>query len=1015
MSENKTNNKKSTDKKTTTAKKSTGTKKTTTAKKSTGTKKATTAKKSTGTKKATTAKKSTGTKKATTAKKATAAKKSTTAKKDNVDKKSNVDNKETVDKKSNVDNKATVDKKNNDSQNSSNVPKAAVVSKEVSTKKRNKKTRKKNKNKKKKSKKDKLVLVFKIFLGLFILGLVIALLILSIVFIKTDSVTDENFKLAAGNTEIYDRNGDLAWTFGTTDDYVTLDETSQYYIQGLIATEDAKFYKHSGVNLIGMVRATIQTIFTSSDSGGSTITMQLAKILYLQGTIKLDDDGKAIYDDNGNMQREYPYNNKIGYKLQQMVYAWKIESKYSKDEILENYINLLYFEGATGIEGAAKYYFGVASKDLSLSEAATLAGMTQLPGTYNPYKNLDAATNRRNIVLDRMVNQKYITKEEADKAKKTNIKDDLVEHKDNEFSDYDALRPFFDVLESELKDVFGDDFVLNTSNLKIYTTMDKDVQIETYKIINDYYGDIYYQDDVIQSGSTTLDTQNGEIISIGGGRTLDGNYPLQNYGAFYARQPGSTSKPIVDYGPALEYLGWSTYHKLVDKKMTYSDGKNSVNNSTNTYLGEMPISEALARSVNTIALQAFQAVANSVGIGKIEQFMKSLGITDSSDINEAYSIGGWKDGTTTLELAGAYAAFGNGGTYNEPHAIRSISIPKTSKYYEEYGEKYDYDYESHKAMSSSTAFMMTKMLSPSAYGNITSFMAAGLPNEAIKSGTTNWDTNSFGIKEGLPRDKWAAGYNPNITTVVWSGYDGKDEAKGYSFDNYGYWAGNIYQSIMRYINSLSDGYIHDDSLKQPSNVYSEKIEFTTDVKGKKTLRKDTFYFVKNSADANARVKEKLNEDNKDSDKDGLKDKEEIKLGTDPKNPDTDGDGLKDKNEVDAGTDPLKVDTDGDGLKDNEELVYGSDPLKADTDGDGLNDNEEKILGTMFNNVDTDGDKLSDKEEVRLGTNPKKADTDGDGLSDKKEQELKTNPLKADTDGDGINDKDDPRPLDPKKR
>ncbi len=871
------------------------------------------------------------------------------------------------------------------------------------------------KPKKKKTTKQKLLLALKVFLGLFVLGIVIALLILSMVFIKTEDVTDENFKLASGSTEIYDRDGELAWTFGTTDDYVTLDETSEYYINGLIATEDAKFYKHNGVNLVGMVRATLQTLFTSSDSGGSTITMQLAKILYLQGTIKLDENGKAVFDENGNMEREYPYSNKIGYKLQQMVYAWKIEKKYSKEEILENYINLLYFEGATGIEGASKYYFGVPSKDLSLSEAATLAGMTQLPAAYNPYKNLDAATSRRNIVLDRMVDQKYITKEEAEKAKKVNIKDDLVEHDDSEFSEYEALRPFFDVLESELKNVFGDDFVLNTSNLKIYTTLDKDIQIETYKVINDYYGNIYYIDDVIQAGTTTLDTQNGEILSIGGGRSLDGNYPLQNYGAFYARQPGSTSKPIVDYGPAIEYLGWSTYHKKNDKPITYSDGKNSVHNFSNTYLGEMPISEALARSLNTIALETFQDVAKEVGVGKIEKFMQSLGITDSSNINEAYSIGGWKTGTTTLELAGAYAAFGNGGNYNEPHAIRKVVIPENSKYNAEYGDEYEYKYESHKAMSSSTAFLMSKMLSPSAYGNITSAMAAGLPNEAIKSGTTNWDANSFGIEEGLPRDKWAAGYNPNVTTVVWSGYDGKDETQGYYFDDYGYWSGNIYRSIMRYVNSLPDEYLHDDTLVQPSNVYSEKIEITKEVKGKETTRKDTFYFVKNSADANARVKEKLEEDNKDTDKDGLKDKEEKKLGTDPKKADTDGDGIKDKAEVDAGTNPKKKDTDGDGLSDKKEREYGSNPKKADTDDDGLNDAQEKKLGTMFNNADTDGDKLTDKQEVDLGTNPKNPDTDGDGLSDKKEQELKTDPLKVDTDGDGVNDKQDPNPLDPSKK
>ncbi|MFV0288399.1 MAG: transglycosylase domain-containing protein [Mycoplasmatales bacterium] len=718
----------------------------------------------------------------------------------------------------------------------------------------------------KNQKKDSLFLkfikfIFKLVLSILLICLFLGFAILTFEFFYVGEVEDGNFWQSQNTMYIYDRDGNLMTTYGLNVDYVTLDEVSENFTNALIATEDSKFEKHHGVDYIGMIRAVYQTLFTSSSSGGSTLTMQLAKLLYLQGENKVDGDGNIVYDDNGNPVKTYSFHNKIEYKLQQIAYAWKVEGKYNKNEILENYVNFISLgvpsSDSRGIESAANYYFGVTAANLSLSQGAVLAGMVQEPnGDNNPYVDITGATKRRNTVLDRMKTEGYITNEECDKAKAEKIQDTLVKHDSSEEIDSsEVIRSYLDVVDLELKDLFGEDFNPVEANMSVYTNLDYDLQEDTYKIINNYDGNIRYPDDYMQAGSATIDSQTGEILAIGGGRTTNG--PIdQNYGALYQRQPGSTSKPIVDYAPAIEFLDWSTYHQLNDKYTYYTGSKEGVKNADGVYAGQMSIQQGLAASKNTIALQTFQATTEAVGIDTVKDFIAGLGITDLDDFNEAYSIGGWNNGTTPLELSGAYATLANGGVYNKPHAINKIKFSKSSPYYEEYGDEYVYDYETHTAMEAQTAYMVTKMLNPDLYYALTNnsgLKVSGLGEQAIKTGTSNWGeaAEQYGIPEGGPRDKWVAGYSGDVTTVIWSGYDGEDEAKGYYFDSYGFWSYDIYAEIMEAVVDNSAEYLHNDSIEVPKGVATRKVGGAT------------YYYKTNSSDYSEQKEEEKEEKEKE--------------------------------------------------------------------------------------------------------------------------------------------------------
>lgn len=714
-----------------------------------------------------------------------------------------------------------------------------------------------NKKQKKKNGKKKVngwMLLLRILLLAFIIALISGLSLIASTWGSTGDVSDDNFWITNTATKVYDRNDkEIAELSPHSVDWVHLKDDdgnyliSESFINGLIATEDAKFYEHNGVDILGLVKGVFATAFTNSDRGGSTLTMQLAKLIYMPEWEQ--DNNQNGVDDEGDkdgiaLKNDHP----IKYKLTQMVYAYKIEAQYSKDEILENYANTVYFgSGGYGIKNASEHFFGVTPDKLSLSQGAMLAGMQQSPYNYDPYVDMDAATSRRNIVLDRMLTVGSISQEEHDKAKKEKISATLLNPDDAKPSTIDKYSGYLGVIYSELNDKFGDvkGFNPTTAGIEIHTNLDPELQERTYDVenTNDYF--TYEQDSNI--ASVTLDTQTGGVLAVGPGKgyILTGD----NRATATDRSPGSTSKPLVDYAPAIEFLKWSTHHQIDDKKISYDDTKKQVNNWDDAYKGPMTIEDALAESRNTTALATFKEVTKEVGVDKVEEFLAGLGISDSKDINQAYSIGGWDTGTSPMEMAGAYAAFGNGGTYYKPTAIRYVNINQNSILYDKFGDRVDFTSKGTKAMEPETAYLMMQMLNTenaATAGVSDEANTPGLDEESLKTGTSNWSgDNPYGFKESDPRDKWVVGFTPDATTAVWTGYNGEEEKQGknVSFTNHDSY--KAYVSIMEGVRDSAEEYLDDDDFEMPDNVEAIKV-VNKQWPARRSVRGTTHYFIKDS-------------------------------------------------------------------------------------------------------------------------------------------------------------------------
>jgi penicillin-binding protein 1A len=576
--------------------------------------------------------------------------------------------------------------------------------------------------------------IFMIFIVLGIVGLVSGATTFAF-FISDTPKLDETLLKDPLSSTVYDMNGNKIAELGHEKrTYVSYDEIPKVLEDAFIATEDVRFYKHHGVDIVRLAGAVIANFKEGFGAeGASTITQQLAKNAFLkpEKTIKR--------------------------KVQELWLAIQLENRYSKHEILEMYLNKIYFSNVNGsniygVAKAAEVYFGKELKELELHEAALLAGMPQSPNNYNPLKHPEAAEKRRNIVLDLMAKHGFISKEEAEKAKAVAVQSTLAEPKKSE-------TPYYSFLDQVIEEVsdYGKIDVFS-AGLKIYTTLDPDAQSYVEELL-DENSDIPYPDENFQAGIALLDTQTGEIRALGGGR----NHSARgfNYATDTKRQPGSTIKPILDYGPAVEYLKWSTYHQIVDGPYTYSDGT-KINNHDRQYMGKISIRTALAKSRNIPALKALQAV----GLDRARDFAVKLGIPLEERIFESYAIGGFNKGVSPLQLAGAYSAFGNNGVYVKPHAVKKIVFPD--------GTEIDMRPEPEVVMKDYTAFMITDMLmsvvEPGGTG-----VSANVPglNIAGKTGTTNFDESErkkYGIPKGVPKDIWFAGYTPHYTAAIWTGY-----------------------------------------------------------------------------------------------------------------------------------------------------------------------------------------------------------------------------------------------------
>lgn len=722
------------------------------------------------------------------------------------------------------------------------------------------KNKKNNKAKNKQERKWLRVLKSCVILLIFftVVGLISAVIIFNNLKANTIEITDNNFWQNQSTALIYDSEGTqigklsehvVEWTDicrdAKEDEEITAENSlpmcdsgqvakvSPYYIDGLIATEDQGFMDHNGVNFQGMIRVTLSAIASGSTSGGggSSITMQLAKLLYLGDVPMYDEDGNRVsWTENDTSVNSYQisYENKLQYKLSQMALAMKIEDKYSKQDIMENYVNTMWFgSGGYGIYNASEYFYGVTPDKLTLAQAATLAGITQRPNDWDPYTNPEGTTERRNVVLSRMAAEEYITEDQAAEAKKLDISADLVDHsgdskeQETRFKYYNDINLF--VLQ-ELQNLLGSNADLNTGGMKIHTTIDPQLQeatIDTLDTANGLIGmDIL---DGTQTGTAMIDVETGGILALGNG--FDGQtdyaYSWNEY-----HYPGSSAKPLVAYSPAIEYLGWSTAH-IINDTTTYYTGGGEVHNYERNHIGNVTMMEALSKSLNTTAVQAMKAVEDEIGIDGMTAWFANVGLNlwktaddAGENVYESYALGAFN--STPLEMASAFATFANGGTYNAPHVIDYIEFDEQSPYYEYYGEKWTPEYESHKAMEPSTAYLITMMLNPENDGAFTGNADIPELDLAIKTGTSNWPENPYGITEGSAKDRWTVGYSPDVATAVWYAYDSEHQKQGYEFYQQPEQPLYIFKALMENTINPDNSKLADGEFVMPDNVISYK-------------------------------------------------------------------------------------------------------------------------------------------------------------------------------------------------
>lgn len=623
-----------------------------------------------------------------------------------------------------------------------------------------------------KKKRKKLKIFLLIILTCFVIGIIGALGFITYIVINAPEF-DESLLYVTNPTVILDKDGNEKAKLGTEKRVtITYDEIPEVLVDAIVATEDSRFFEHNGVDWARFLKASFyQVLGVKSAGGASTLTMQVSKNAY---TSKEDTGIKGII-------RKF---------TDVYVAMFRIEKNYTKEQIMEFYVNSQYLgKNAYGVEQVSRNYFGKSAKDLNVAEAAMIAGLFQAPGRYDPYKNPEATEKRRQTVLYLMLRHGYITKEEYNIAKDLTVEKIVIPKEDSVYAngDISPYQSFIDTVVEEVQEKTGKNPY--TTPMTIYTTLDTSIQ--------DYVNDIMsgsnytWENDVVQAGIAVVNVKDGSISAIGGNRNLNAidNY---NYATDGDRQIGSTAKPLYDYGPAIEYNNWSSYNIVVDEPITYSDGT-PINNWDGSYEGFETARTALMGSRNIPALKAFKNNNKQ----DIIEFVTKLGLTpeiysckdgykrekrkcinknDPNDVvdatrantlHEAHAIGGY-NGESPLNMAAAYAAFGNNGTYTTPYSF-------TKLIYQETGEEYVNDIKKTKAMSEETAYIISDMLASTATQAMGGYYNINGVRYAAKTGTTNYDSKILEAKNmqwsGAINDIWTIGYNTEYSIGVWYGYD----------------------------------------------------------------------------------------------------------------------------------------------------------------------------------------------------------------------------------------------------
>lgn len=520
---------------------------------------------------------------------------------------------------------------------------------------------------------------------------------------------------------IYDGQSDVVTRLHGVQDrtWVSISELQPSTVYAFISAEDARFFEHEGVDVIRIAGAIVADIKAGSYvQGASTISQQLIKLSHLTS------------------------EKTISRKAEEAALAYEMERQYSKEDILEMYLNYVYFGGGYyGIEAAAEGYFGVHASNLTLDQSAMLAGILKSPSGYAPHINYAASINRRNNILRLMRDYGYITDDEKKQASAR--RPTILHDKREEYSGY-----YTDAVTKSAAALMGitvDELI--RGGYSIYSAMDSDIQHYCEEMFKN--GELFPAEDS-EAAIVVLEPSTGMVVAMVGGRSYTGGISF-NRATDIRRQPGSVIKPVIAYAPAFEYLNYTAADMILDEETTFADYTPS--NYGNKYYGWVTVREAVTKSLNVPAVKTL----SEVGVERAKDFAKRCGIEfDDKDDSLALALGGFTYGVSPLQIAGAYSCFASGGIYNTPTLIKKITDRNGLTVYE-------YRQDSRRVMSEANAYILTSMLkSVVTEGTGHRLNTLDIPI-AGKTGTV-------GLANGN-RDAWMAGYTPEYTAVVWQGYD----------------------------------------------------------------------------------------------------------------------------------------------------------------------------------------------------------------------------------------------------
>lgn len=630
------------------------------------------------------------------------------------------------------------------------------------------------------------------------------------------------------DTRIYDSSGQVIGIINTGHyEYVPITEISENLQNAYIAQEDKRFYKHNGVDFIGLARAGVALIKNKGKitQGGSTITQQVIKNTYLT--------------------QEKSFTRKIT----EIFAAPQMEEKYSKDDILEFYCNTnFYANRCYGVAKASLFYFNKEAKDLTVWEAATLAGISNNPSRFNPVAHPEAALEKRNKIIDNMQKNGVLTKEECEAAKAQPItvakvtEEGTKETYQSSYAVHCAAQELMKNDGFEFEYTFADEAAYNdykeryqeayqeksdlirNGGFEIHTSLDSTLQTQLQSSIDESlakFTDVSENGKyALQGAAVCIDNRTGYVVAISGGRGTDDEY---NRGFLSRRQPGSTIKPLIDYAPAFE-TGYYYPSRLVNDHLFDKGPKNS----SNKYYGEVSVREALNRSLNTVAWQVLADIGVDYGMSYLGK-MHFEGLSYLDNWNTSMSIGGFTEGARVVDMARGYSVLANGGMYSNNTCITGIDSQ-----YE--GDLYQENQPEERIFTEDTAFIVTDVLKGTLSQPYGTGYGLGLPIPAAgKTGTTNSN-----------KDTWFCGYTKYYSTAVWVGYDTPKAMPGVYGKTY---AGKIWNDFMKQCN---EGLPSEDWVMPPTVAY-----YNVDSRGEKTSQETGNWDLFSSmAEQNARSNSK---------------------------------------------------------------------------------------------------------------------------------------------------------------